>query len=1156
MPDNLHGGSLTPYRMPSGGKPFFGICGAYTPYNDLRTTLANTTVVTNPAGGADIVPWMLYTDLHTAGDCSQNDNCPSGNCGSWLTPSLYTLTAGSTTPPTWPQNFTAQTPPTNFSKCYKRGHKDVAAALEWNGSYGFLDADGNNCLDTVCSTLTTDFDGRNPGDTGYVNTYDRRYYRAYQATPAGTKYLKNTFSLKLSRETKSRHTTTSAGPNGGTLTGDITETITLSGSCSVDPLSGEEIFTLGTWSFTTTDNLTGITTPISPSDSTYYPDVVAVWGDANTMPNCFVDIASIAGGGPQSPLGARIPQEIDGYTSAGYSYTDTTPDGIGTFWSGFNNSNAIDVSRSNTSYSATSTQTKWDGDIENPGPDDWNTTEVIYTYDVTFDLSDTSTPNAGISGGNYDLVYDRDQNLLPLWPLNDDALYPWRTDSFIQIMPLVTRNQNNASLAFFPAIGRTMNDINSLTTDQNGNNPPGPGPNDCDGLPPSDPGYTGPCPYVTTYTQIPWKDPNVWQWDGPPGSATLVKMVDGGILGAPAETGAQNCFMPDFQDWRGCCYDQLIPGTETDVLYFILYIYGEGRWVNSFDGTAQRQGFNQFIPGLQLPTTATRWTNLRESAILNTCAFTSYGDPALMPQPTLADPADVGCAFRDTAGDVTQPPGGDSRLWGVKRAWCLELFESINYARPGGEDKFVISEDDTLTFCYVSDTLVTVAGVTTGTITVNAKDGTSPGSLPFTAGQIVGGKCVNGFYTVASTAVNVITVSGKAFDLPSDWVASQLRDPDTIFGKLIYNTAPSVLGRASITAVADVSANPPFAGGWTPTYKFGTTQTNFGLDATVATLAQEQVDIWNSSMNGDGSTGLLASNVTATRTDTDTFKVAASYPTACFLTIHGATNYKYDDNTPKDDFVFLEWFHDFRNMSTGEPNRLGTTVACDGSTVLLPTTVTYPDSDGHGTSVTVAMPTNGYSKFVQHPSDELEFIPHFSRCAPRVFCVSPNGETWDNGVTIPFPVMTLDALYGSKWEMDLIQSIDDPFSQAPHKPCAIGDFSGSAVRWIEDDGTCMVDQTSDTFVTAFYPIVPQVEARLAVPSGSPALPSGITLGFVNPVNNTPGAQPPAPPGYDETFKPMEAKTAWGMITNICTALGGDCTFASSYQSWVFCPPLT
>ena len=49
-------------------------------------------------------------------------------------------------------------------------------------------------------------------------------------------------------------------------------------------------------------------------------------------------------------------------------------------------------------------------------------------------------------------VYTDIKSLLANWPLNDDALYPWRTDTKVSVAPLVTRLelQNAAPLGFNP----------------------------------------------------------------------------------------------------------------------------------------------------------------------------------------------------------------------------------------------------------------------------------------------------------------------------------------------------------------------------------------------------------------------------------------------------------------------------------------------------------------------------------------------------------------------------------------------------------------------------------------------------------------------------------------------------------------------------------
>jgi hypothetical protein len=49
---------------------------------------------------------------------------------------------------------------------------------------------------------------------------------------------------------------------------------------------------------------------------------------------------------------------------------------------------------------------------------------------------------------------------------------------------------------------------------------------------------------------------------------------------------------------------------------------------------------------------------------------------------------------------------------------------------------------------------------------------------------------------------------------------------------------------------------------------------------------------------------------------------------------------------------------------------------------------------------------------------------------PFVACVSPNGETWPNGVTYDFGTIEADMCYGEEWHRDFVQAVVDPYWQA------------------------------------------------------------------------------------------------------------------------------
>src|SRR5262249_19155983 len=146
---------------------------------------------------------------------------------------------------------------------------------------------------------------------------------------------------------------------------------------------------------------------------------------------------------------------------------------------------------------------------------------------------------------------------------------------------------------------------------------------------------------------------------------------------------------------------------------------------------------------------------------------------------------------------------------------------------------------------------------------------------------------------------------------------------------------------------------------------------------------------------------------------------------------------------------------------------------------------------------------------------------------PSIIAISPNGETWANSVTINFPdTFKFDDRYGALWQCEIEQAMPDPLYQTPHQPCGSSDQDAWLSDFTNADGSNCSDTPiphaegggSDYFHA--YPIM--VESRITLPTNggpaqdqtAPALPSGTSLGFVNPVvDGTNGLMPPGQIGY-------------------------------------------
>src|SRR6185437_3632363 len=185
----------------------------------------------------------------------------------------------------------------------------------------------------------------------------------------------------------------------------------------------------------------------------------------------------------------------------------------------------------------------------------------------------------------------------------------------------------------------------------------------------------------------------------------------------------------------------------------------------------------------------------------------------------------------------------------------------------------------------------------------------------------------------------------------------------------------------------------------------------------------------------DATMALLAGNVTTTRLDDTHFTVppGSAAVSAAWVQITGSAAWYMNDTAPKGDYALLEWLADLR--SPGEYNRLAGVVDCSA------TQISQPSVNSGGGPV-----ANPFASFTQTPGC-LPFVP----CAPKVVCVSPNGETFANGITYNFPeTFTCDEQYGSKWWAYVQSTMTDLFWQRPHRPCNIK----PCARWIMDSGIC------------------------------------------------------------------------------------------------------
>jgi hypothetical protein len=743
----------------------------------------------------------------------------------------------------------------------------------------------------------------------------------------------------------------------------------------------------------------------------------------------------------------------------------------------------------------------------------------------TLTVTVTGTLSEAISDAD---IYADIVTLLAYWDLTDDEEYPFRTDNKTGLGPLMTRDE--LLTTDFDSTGFYLRDYDAPVTDPLGHTLGDPdwggdtgytvNPNPDTGTYRTAvdfPGYNsgsvidlqvtpgfGYTDAAVTYSVIGGEFPPGVSMDGS-GHITGTMGDDGhygvtieATCGVAAATGEViGAPLPaghqNFFDFRfrdlRAC---CFHNEETGSVTFEWFEYGSGGKVSQFNTDY----------GCQIPLNATHWTNRYEGMNKPTGAFLMYADPDSY-YPNSCIPSNLA-------------PGlyrGDGNFWSCKYAEILDPWYSQNFARPAGDDKFLW--DETRVVCATN-----VSGTGEGSVWALTDPITG---LPPAAGpepdDFWGGPSIGGFYFIAGWDGTNVTLGAKHYDVPSNFRSRSNSDEDVAFGPLRWAGKPSLLGRAAITPNADLSCT------------FATAQPAFGMDARVATAGQEQIDIYNPDM------ALIVANTTATRSDNSTFTVDTFYPDAAFVQIHGTPAYYFNDNLTKGDLLLLQWEAD--NRSAGEHTRLQAVNDCDGST---------PIGGGPSTNAGGGPVTLPYKSFTQ-----TEVCIQFGPCAPKVICISPNGEIFPNGNTYPFPdEFIADETYGSKWWAYVQSTMTDLLWQQPHRPCNIE----PCARWLQDDGTCQQPvggACPDDPPLYYFEDYPLVEARATIPTNygqnqdeTTTLADGLQIGWLSPVIHTTAdgavAFPPLPSGPQENGIPGNAIVPWVIHDLYCASTANGCLF--------------
>lgn len=990
----------------------------------------------------------------------------------------------------YPEQTFGQSGETDFSICRETGWKAVDALRFWHGQKPFDDIISTWVIEG-CGATCKSYQGykSNPSQTRYLK-------KNIHATVTQTDYLDNSFTEESNFDLTIDANTGIRTAVKNTLSPNDEESAALELSAALENWSGGDII----------DRILYIPTSVDHVD---YGDGIITGYDASDEVVLLIHFNLAAGT---------------------YDRTETLRTGSQTLtwleesitWS------ATELNYQSTQYGYAT--------IGSPGS---GLGEVITRVnDMTITLSEPNT----VASLRADIV-----SLASEWPLNDDALHSWRTDDVLGIVPLVQRSEWQADRDFegfawgiqdyanpvteydagmlFAESGEVdAQTISSVTISES---PPDPSFAPRFGIVVNTDSESGAT--LRKVEALEFVDGNTYT-NSPTGlgTATSFEIVSypssqGGAFPSGitfnTSTGTVSGTASVPPDWGGVGVYYALVRANVPVVYdgSIIGIPKPEGYENSFDfefkdyrmcifedcdnnpGTRTFDAYHygqgmdaaamNYLAGSSLPLNATHWTNLYQAIAEYPCAFIAYHVPTFI----ISTVDWIDCDGFPTTAIIDAGTAGYSGLRLRKMAWILDLWPSQNLARPAGDDKFLVDE----TKVYYAEN-ISGSGVGS-TWTITDRSGGTP-TISDTSGYW-GSAVFGGFFEIASYAAGVLTLGAQKFDLPTGWEISQGRTSDydtgAEFGKLRWPSAPAILGRIGVT--------PDMAG---TTFTFESAQINFGLETGVNT---ESVDLFAADMT-------LLSTQTATRVDDTHFTVPVAVADAKYAMIHGAEKWYMSDSSPKGDFVTRTWTNDFR--TNGERERLDGVLDCDDAQV------SRPDEN------------SGYSD-----TDATQHCLPFVPCSPKVFCFSPNGEQFSNGITMDFPSVDLDADYGTLWLGNVYPTMADPLWQEPHKPIGVDD-------WFEDDGTCQEDTIEGGRQIAYYPHRPLVEAILdkTYPKFGLNNPQDETIADAQGAYDALGdfVNPPVYIGFDSAVMPLNVTLDFKFHERFCAA-SGACRFYDFYQ---------
>jgi hypothetical protein len=648
----------------------------------------------------------------------------------------------------------------------------------------------------------------------------------------------------------------------------------------------------------------------------------------------------------------------------------------------------------------------------------------------------------------------------------------------------------------------------------------------------------------STWPQRTYFDPTGFMWVGLDGSVNNSN-VAGSHLAGPLYSGAivsHNAAGSDEHFWFAA--QNWLRWNDT--------VSDDGGWVwscishgGTFDGS--------------LPATAMRWMNRFESQY---DSGAQYGN---LPNSWLREK--------------------DAIMVGGKYVEAKEIWQSVNFARPYGLDKFAV---DQTTVCAVNS-----GSGSSGSLNVTK---TNNAATPLLGGLVASGNVMiggDGVYSVTGCTDNgdgsfTLSVGTRLGDIPTGadigegyvgmmrfWTAPPFGVLDcaawwdgTANTNFVMPATPYWLA-ASGNPTLLVDCYAPDASNRNPHAQVGSTATltKYGAweastdyvtgqkilvgqtiqTATTGGTSNGIAPTWNPTVGG------TTSDDEVTWTTGGTVPVGAvayavgNFTTAAFLCPHllysvgtqlrttdNVFKPEYDDNRPKGDFVQVQWGFNIRAVqTTPAPGYTGPAVAWNGAGLSAPQPGVMPAQvlDANIRMSPCCPAVVGFVPFYSPPADTGSGPAHTGGSLPPPPVPL---ESFRNQKLFDFPgTFLFDDAFGAFWMGAAPTAMVDPFWQPPFAPETAA--SSPQFQWSSDDGSGLADIAGDPDsdppipMVKYYPAPPLVEARATYPANlgwlknetAPILPTGITL------------------PYDPTTNVVTADFADGLPTGIPTPPNGD-----------------